>query len=193
MNGHPPPERRVPPGLTLLLGGARSGKSTFAVELGRAWAGSVTFLATAEPLDDDMTHRIDRHRAERPPWATVEEPLDLDGALGAVAADHLVIVDCLTLWVSNLLLAGVGEEQIAERARAAAEIAAARPAPVVAITNEVGWGIVPANELARVYQDALGRTNQCWAAAAARSLLLVAGRAVQLGDPWTALASDAPR
>lgn len=182
-------DRRVPAGLTLLLGGARSGKSAFAVELGRAWPGGVTFVATAQALDDDMARRVDRHRAERPGWATVEEPNELAGTLATIPADHLVIIDCLTLWVSNLVLADVDEASIAERARAAAAIAAGRAAPTVAITNEVGLGIVPDNELARHYRDVLGRVNGCWAQAAARSLLLVAGRALALGDPWDVLGS----
>ncbi len=91
--------------LTLLLGGARSGKSALAVEIGRRHGGPVTFLATSPHLDD-LSDRISRHRAERPPWPTVEEPLDLAGALGEVPADHLVVVDCLTLWVSNLMARG---------------------------------------------------------------------------------------
>lgn len=179
--------RNAPAGLTVLIGGARSGKSALAVELGHAHRGPVTFVATAQALDDDMALRIGRHRAERPPWATVEEPLDLLAALLAVPADHLVIVDCLTLWVSNLLLADVDDAEIVERARTAAVAAAARTAPTVAITNEVGLGVVPANELARRYQDALGRVNQCWTAVAARSMLLVAGRALALTDPWEVL------
>lgn len=177
----------VPPGLTLLIGGARSGKSALAVDLGLAWSGPVTFVATAEALDDDMAQRIERHRAERPGWDTVEEALALDATLAATPGDHLVIVDCLTLWVSNLLLADVDEAAIVEHARAASATAASRTSPTIAITNEVGLGIVPANELARRYQDALGRVNQCWATAAARSLLLVAGRAVELRDPWEML------
>jgi len=181
-------DRAAPPGLTLLIGGARSGKSALAVELGLAHRGPVTFVATAQALDDDMALRIDRHRAERPPsWATVEEPLDLVAALTAAPPDHLVIVDCLTLWVSNLVLADTDEATIAQRAQTAATLAATRTAPTVAITNEVGLGIVPANQLARRYQDALGRVNRCWATPAARSLLLVAGRALPLTDPWEAL------
>lgn len=176
--------RRVPAGLTLLVGGARSGKSGLAVELGQAYAGPVTFLATAQALDDDMSRRIERHRAERPGWATVEEPLALAAAIERSPADHLVIVDCLTLWASNTLLAGDDEAAIVAHAERAARAAATRSAPTIAISNEVGLGIVPANDLARRYQDALGRVNQRWAAAAARTLLLVAGRAVALHDPW---------
>ncbi len=180
-------DRRAPAGLTVLIGGARSGKSALAVELGRAHPGPVRFVATAQALDDDMARRIERHRAERPAWETVEAPLDLVAALHTAPPDHLVIVDCLTLWVSNLLLADADETTIAALAQAAAGVAAARISPTVAITNEVGLGIVPANELARRYQDVLGRVNQCWTAAATRSLLLVAGRALPLTDPWEAL------
>ncbi|MET0324108.1 MAG: bifunctional adenosylcobinamide kinase/adenosylcobinamide-phosphate guanylyltransferase, partial [Ilumatobacteraceae bacterium] len=103
--------------LTLLLGGARSGKSTLAVEIGRRHDGPVTFVATSEPIDGDMSDRIARHRAERPGWPTMEEPLDLAGALTAVDDGNLVIVDCLTLWVGNLLHRG--DDDVAVEAQSA--------------------------------------------------------------------------
>jgi len=169
---------------TLLLGGARSGKSAFAVELGRAWSGDVTYVATAPPIDDDMRDRIRRHRDERPTtWTTVEEPVDLGEALAAVdrrATDDLVIVDCLTLWVSNLMWAGRSDQQIEDAALQVAQSCTRRPAPVVAISNEVGLGVHPETELGRRYRDVLGRVNQRWADAADRSLLMVAGRAIRL-------------
>lgn len=175
--------------LTLLLGGARSGKSTLAVELGRRHEGPVVYVATAEALDDDMAGRIARHRVERPAdWRTIEEPLDLAGALTAASApDALVIVDCLTLWVSNAVLASWRDEDVEEMSASVAEAAAAGPANVVAVSNEVGLGLVPDNELGRRYRDLLGRVNQQWAAAADRTLLMVAGRALALTDPWELL------
>lgn len=173
----------MPRGLTLLLGGARSGKSSLAVELGRRHGGDVVVIATAVALDDDLAERIERHRAERPGWPTVEEPLELERALAEAPHDALVIVDCLTLWVSNLLWQGRADDEIAELARAAATRAASRRGPTVAISNEVGWGVHPETALGRRYRDVLGRVNQTWAGAAERAFVLVAGRVVRLDDP----------
>ena len=175
---------------TLLLGGARSGKSRLAVELGRRHDGPVTYIATAPAgADDDLDERIDRHRQERPvAWTTTEVEIELGRALGG-AGESFVIVDCLTLWVSNLLLAGVSSAAIEARATAAATVAAERPAPTVVVSNEVGLGVHPPTELGRTYQDLLGRVNQIWAAAADTTLLTVAGLAVRLTDPWTLLPS----
>jgi adenosyl cobinamide kinase/adenosyl cobinamide phosphate guanylyltransferase len=171
-------------GLVLLLGGARSGKSRLAVRLASAWGGAVVVIATAEPRDGEMAERIRRHRAERPPeWETVEEPVDLEGALAGVPEEAGVLLDCLTLWVSNLMERGLSDADIEDRARKAAELAASRRAETVAVTNEVGAGMVPANALARRYIDVLGRVNAIWAEAAERALLVAAGRAVRLSDP----------
>ncbi len=173
--------------LTVLFGGARSGKSALAVELGRRHEGAVTYVATAPVVDDDMAERIAHHRAERPAgWTTVEEPIELGAAI-AGAAGSMVIVDCLTLWVSNLMLAdgeSPDDAAIVRAAVATADRAASTPGPVVAISNEVGLGVHPETALGRRYRDVLGRVNQAWAAAADRNLLLVAGRAIPLGDPW---------
>jgi adenosyl cobinamide kinase/adenosyl cobinamide phosphate guanylyltransferase len=166
---------------TFLLGGARSGKSSLAVELARAWAAPVAVIATAEARDDDMAERIRVHRAQRPEtWATVEEPLDLEGALAAVPDTDGVVVDCLTLWVANLLDRGRTESQIEEASRAAAARARAREGPTVVISNEVGLGVVPATELGRRYRDLLGRVNTDWASAADSAALVVAGRTLPL-------------
>jgi adenosylcobinamide kinase/adenosylcobinamide-phosphate guanylyltransferase len=174
--------------LTLLLGGARSGKSSLAVEIGRRHAGAVTFLATAPVIDgdSDLAERVARHRAERPSWPTIEEPLDVAGAL-ACAGDDLVVLDCLTLWVSNLLHRGDSAAEIEALSAATASAAAARPGPTVAISNEVGLGVHPETDLGRHYRDVLGRVNQQWAAAADVALFLVAGKAIPLTDPWTYL------
>jgi adenosylcobinamide kinase/adenosylcobinamide-phosphate guanylyltransferase len=170
--------------LTVLLGGARSGKSALAQRLAGGWGGPVTVVATGQARDAEMAERIARHRAARPPgWRTVEEPLELEAALAAAGGDACVVVDCLTLWVSNLLEGGLADEEVDARARTAAAAAAARFAPTVAVSNEVGSGIVPADPLSRRYRDLLGQVNAVWAAAADRVLLLVAGRAVPLADP----------
>lgn len=177
----------MPRGVTLLIGGARSGKSSLAVEIGRVFhaaGGAVTVAATATASDADMEQRISRHRRDRPDWSTVEEPIELAEALESVPSDHLVIVDCLTMWVSNLMFAERSEEEVLTAAVTASSAAARRSEPVVVITNEVGLGVHPPTELGLRYRDLLGRVNQTWAASADRSLFLVAGRAVVLSDPW---------
>lgn len=170
----------------MVLGGARSGKSALAVEIGRRHAGGVTFVATSPPIDGDLAGRIARHRAERPAWPTIEEPVDVAGALLG-AGDDLVLLDCLTLWVNNLLRRGDSDAGIEALSATAATVAANRSAPTVVITNEVGLGVHPETALGRRYRDVLGRVNQQWAGAADVALLLVAGRAVPLHDPWTYL------
>jgi adenosylcobinamide kinase / adenosylcobinamide-phosphate guanylyltransferase len=174
--------------VTLLLGGARSGKSALAERLAARWDGPVTVVVTAEAGDAEMAERIRRHRARRPAdWRTVEEPLDLEAALALAPERALVVLDCLTLWVSNLLEEGLADQQVGRRARSAAAVAAARPAPTVVVSNEVGAGIVPADALSRRYRDLLGQVNAAWAAVADQALLLVAGRAVPLLDPLAVL------
>jgi len=174
--------------LTVLLGGARSGKSALAAQLAGSWAGPVTVVVTGQAGDAEMAERIERHRAERPrSWRTVEAPRELEPALTAAPDGGFVIVDCLTLWVSNLMGQGLAAGQVEQRARAAAAVAAARSGPTVAVSNEVGAGIVPAEAVARRYRDLLGQVNTIWAAAADQALLLVAGRAIPLLDPMTVL------
>jgi adenosylcobinamide kinase / adenosylcobinamide-phosphate guanylyltransferase len=167
--------------LTVLLGGARSGKSALAVRRARALGAPVVFLATAEALDGEMEERIRRHRAERDEgWSTVEAPLDLAVALGEAPAEACAIVDCLSLWVANLILQGHGEEDLVGLAHEGADIAAGRGGPTIAVSNEVGMGVVPEFELGRRYRDALGRVNAIWAERAAEAFLVVAGRSLPL-------------
>ncbi len=169
--------------LTVLLGGARSGKSALAVRTAVRTGRPVVWIATGEPRDEEFAARIEAHRASRPTeWTTIEEPVDLDAALGKVPDDACAVVDCLTLWVSNLIERDLDDAAIAQRASDTAAIAAARRVPTIAVTNEVGLGIVPANALARRYRDVLGRTNAAWVAAASRSSLVVAGRAIELTE-----------
>lgn len=174
--------------LTLLLGGARAGKSGLAMSLARELGASVAFVATARASDEEMAERIERHRAERPEaWTTIEEPVDLEGALGGVAPGATAIVDCLTLWVSNLLEDGCSDGEVLARAETAAEAAREREGETIAVTNEVGAGIVPMHPLSRRYRDLLGQVNAVWAARASRAALVVAGRVLPLGDPATLL------
>jgi adenosyl cobinamide kinase/adenosyl cobinamide phosphate guanylyltransferase len=170
--------------LTLLLGGAGAGKSRLAVRMAQAKGGPVVVIATAEARDEEMAARIRRHREERPSeWRTIEEPVDLEGALSSVPEDALALVDCLTLWVSNLLEQELPDVEIEERARKAAHRAASRSAGTVAVSNEVGSGVVPVNALARRYRDVLGRVNGIWAQEAARTALVVAGQVLPLSPP----------
>ena len=170
--------------MRLLLGGARSGKSVLAVRLAQSWAGPVVFVATAQARDADMAGRIEQHRRDRPAgWTTVEEPVELATVLMDASADAFLVVDCLSLWVSNLMEAGWEGERIEDAARAAVDILSARESPSVVVSNEVGLGVVPATELGRSYRDVLGRVNAAFAAAADSALLIVAGRALELGTP----------
>lgn len=165
-----------------MTGGARAGKSSLAVRLASASGLPVTFVATAEALDDEMKQRVARHRAERPKgWQTVEEPLALGTALDAIDPDQAVIVDCLTLWVSNVLLSDLGDDEIVNRAARAAEAAAERTTPTFVVTNEVGSGVHPSTDLGRRFRDLLGRVNITWATVAGEAFLVVAGRPLRLG------------
>jgi adenosylcobinamide kinase/adenosylcobinamide-phosphate guanylyltransferase len=166
--------------LLLLTGGARSGKSALAVRLASQQSAPVVFLATAQPGDEEMETRIAQHRHERPgPWRTIEEPLRLREAIDRVDGGHCVIIDCLALWTANAL-EQLGAEEVEARAAAAAAAASARPGLTVAVTNEVGLGLVPDNPLGRCYRDLLGQVNAIWATAADRAFLLVSGRVLDL-------------
>jgi adenosylcobinamide kinase/adenosylcobinamide-phosphate guanylyltransferase len=164
--------------LALVLGGARSGKSRHAEALVTALPPPWLYIATGEPRDNEMAARIAAHRARRGvQWRTVEAPHDLAGALASAPADAAVLVDCLTLWLSNVMLAGADVEvEIARLERALAD----RGGHTVLVANEVGLGIVPDNALARRFRDAAGRLNQRLAAAADRVVLLVAGVPVKV-------------
>ena len=174
--------------LILLLGGARSGKSSAAQRLAQRLAqtgGRVLFIATAQALDADMARRIAAHRAGRPAaWDTLEEPFDP----AAAAAPHLgrydtVVLDCLTMWVSNLLLRhedSAAEPALLDAAGRLLALIEGSPAAWIVVSNEVGLGVVPPSPLGRTYRDALGRVNQLVAARADRVYLLVAGLALEL-------------
>jgi adenosylcobinamide kinase / adenosylcobinamide-phosphate guanylyltransferase len=152
--------------LVVYVGGARSGKSRIAVERAESAGAPVTFIATGEAGDDEMAERIARHRAGRPEgWTTIEEPVELERALAGVAAGDTVVVDCLSLWVAN---GGDGA------------VPAPRAGLTIAVTNEVGLGIVPENALARAYRDDLGRVNAAWVEAADEAYFVVAGRVLRL-------------
>ena len=160
--------------LTFVLGGARSGKTSYALR--EAWnrpGDRHVMIATAQAHDAEMAERIARHRAERGEgWTTVEAPLDLAGAVAGLGAGDVAVVDCLTLWLTNHLLAEADlGQQVAELTRALA----ASPAALYVVSNEVGQGIVPDNALARRFRDEAGWMNQAVAAAADRAVLVAAG------------------
>lgn len=169
------------PALSLIVGGARSGKSGLAERLVRAADRPRRYIATAEAWDDEMRDRIARHRLDRGEnWITVEAPFDLPAALADAAADEVVLIDCATLWLTNHLLAEHDPDHETTHLLAAL---AACPAPVTVVSNEVGWGIVPENALARRFRDAQGRLNQRIAAEAGLVIGVMAGLPIVLkGD-----------
>ncbi len=170
---------------SFLLGGARSGKSSLGVRMAQDWDSQlqvgVSFVATAEAFDDEMEDRIGRHQRERPTtWSTLEFPRDLAEGVKR-QPNGILLIDCLSLWVSNLLLDGVND--IEERADAVVAVLQQRRDPSVVVSNEVGMGIVPENALARRYRDVLGRVNAKFASGADEAYLVVAGQVVALSAP----------
>lgn len=180
----------------MILGGARSGKSAMAERMAREMGGRVTYLATAQALDEEMRQRIENHRAARPQeWRTVEEPLELAQAVTRAAAESdVLLVDCLTLWVSNQLCLIEAPESTPEWHAALGELARrlegsvaqllegvrSGEATALVVSNEVGLGLVPPTALGRAYRDLLGMVNRRLAAEAGQVLLMVAGLAVDV-------------
>jgi adenosylcobinamide kinase / adenosylcobinamide-phosphate guanylyltransferase len=167
----------------LVIGGARSGKSRFAQQLAEAHGGDIALIVTAEVLDDEMAARVDKHRAERPAhWRVIEAPIELPEAIAAACtSDSFVLVDCLTLWLSNVLC--TRPEELKSRVDALTAAVQAARGQLVLVSNEVGWSIVPENALARAFRDEQGRLNQRVAALAERVTLVAAGLPLQLKAP----------
>jgi adenosylcobinamide kinase / adenosylcobinamide-phosphate guanylyltransferase len=166
--------------ITFILGGARSGKSAYALREASLFGGAKAFIATAEGLDQEMEERIARHKAERgPSWTTFEEPINIKKVLENIRTKYpVVLIDCLTLWVSNLLHGELNVEDEFEDL-----VAALRDCPdshIYIISNEVGMGIVPEYALARTYRDRLGILNKMIAAIASTVILMVAGIPLQI-------------
>ncbi len=170
------------PQVTLVLGGARSGKSRYAERLVEARPGACTYLATAQALDAEMSERIRRHRERRGPrWETLEESIDIVGALERTARpDGTVLVDCLTLWLSNLLTA---KRDIEAEATKLVAVLPSLSGPVVLVSNEVGLGVVPDKALARAFTDHAGRLHQRVAEAAQSVVFMAAGLPLALKSP----------
>lgn len=160
--------------ITLVLGGTRSGKSSFAQHLAEESNGKLIYVATAEAFDDEMTDRIARHRLDRGPrWQTVEETLELTAAITNHSNQQTtLLVDCLTIWLSNIMLA---DRDIAIAMDELAQALANAPGPVILVSNEVGSGIVPESALGRQFRDEAGWMNQRIAAAADDVALITAG------------------
>lgn len=169
--------------LVLVTGGSRSGKSGYAQHRAEETPGSRLFVATCPVMDAEMAQRVRRHREAREGkgWITLEEPVDLEGALDRAQDRQIVLVDCLTLWVNNLMYHAeqahrdLDEPQMADRAAALAAVCKRHPGTVLLVTNEVGWGIIPENALARRFRDLAGRCNQVIASAADEVVLVVCG------------------
>lgn len=164
--------------LTLVLGGARSGKSRHAERLVEATPAPWTYVATAQAFDDEMRARIATHRERRGAgWHTADAPLDLATAIRSAPPGRALLVDCLTLWLTNVMLA---DRDVAAEAEALIAACREAPGPLVLVGNEVGLGIVPDNALARRFRDAAGRLHQDLAAAADRVIFMVAGLPLQV-------------
>jgi adenosylcobinamide kinase / adenosylcobinamide-phosphate guanylyltransferase len=169
----------------LVLGGCRSGKSSHALQLAEGMGRRRIFVATCVPRDDEMQARVDRHRRERSgSWSTLEIPTHLADAIRTHGHEaDVMLVDCLTLWLSNLLMNTQEIQQIRRRIDGVAAAVKSAPCSVILVSNEVGAGIVPENRLARLYRDLAGWTNQAVAAACNQVIWTVAGIPVTIKPP----------
>ena len=163
--------------LSLVLGGARSGKSSFALKLANRKGKEKFYLATAEAFDEEMKKRIEHHKKKRTgSWKTIEEALDITGVLKKLRSQcDVVVIDCMTLWLSNLLHQGYDDEAIAIKTKELLDTIKGNDYLLIAVSNEVGMGIVPDNKLARDFRDLAGRLNQEMAAAADEVYFLLSG------------------
>jgi len=165
--------KKMLPGLTLVLGGAASGKSAFAETLVTGTGQPRVYLATAQAFDDEMRAKLARHRETRgPDWHTIEEPLDPGTALATVSADTVVLLDCATMWLSNVMLA---EHDLAAAQSQLLDSLVTCAAPIVVVSNEVGLSVVPENALARRFRGAQGQLNQALAAKSDLVVNVIAG------------------
>lgn len=169
--------------MIFLVGGARSGKSSLAASIASRPGRPVRFVATARADDPEMQSRIDAHRRHRPgDWVVVEEPIDVEAAIAGAGADDTIVLDCVTIWLSNLM---VDRDDIEILGMVDAAIAAAgrHSGEVIVVSNEVGSGVVPMHPVGRRFRDLQGRANQRFADAADSAYLVVAGRALRLEGP----------
>lgn len=171
-------------GYTLVLGGARSGKSRYAQRVAEAAAAAAASgtkpiaIVTAQIYDDEMADRVAKHREERgDAWETIEAPLDLPQTIEALGEGDVAVIDCMTLWLTNVMLA---DKDIGQQTRELLVALKSTQAEIWVVSNEVGWGIVPDNALARRFRDEAGRLNQALADSAAHAVLIVAGMKLDL-------------
>jgi adenosylcobinamide kinase/adenosylcobinamide-phosphate guanylyltransferase len=176
-------KNRTPARRVLILGGARSGKSSCAEALAGRSESAVTMIATAEPFDDEMWARIVAHRRSRPTeWTTIESPLRLAEALARVPSADTAVIDCITVWMGNMFHHGAMEADVHLEVERFITTMSQRRGATYIVSNEVGLGIVPADEMTRTYRDVLGRVNSRLAACVDRAVFMVAGRALELRD-----------
>jgi adenosylcobinamide kinase/adenosylcobinamide-phosphate guanylyltransferase len=163
--------------LLVVTGGTRSGKSRYAVERAQEWGSQVLYVATCQPADAEMRARVRRHQAERPQtWTTIEPVDDISAVVQRYdARTDGILLDCLTLYVASLLMADLGEDEVAQEVEKLCLALRDAPCPSAIVTNEVGWGVVPETPLGRLFRDAAGRANQVAARHAAEVVLMVSG------------------
>jgi len=163
--------------ITFILGGARSGKSSYALKLAREYGGKVAFIATCQPLDAEMKKRIGLHKKSRPTqWQTFEEPKDAASLLKKIGAKFdSIIIDCLTLLICNLMMDNQGEAAVEKKLKDMLNTLDKIKAQAIIVSNEVGLGLVPANKLGREFRDIAGKANQIVASKANKVLFMVAG------------------
>jgi adenosylcobinamide kinase/adenosylcobinamide-phosphate guanylyltransferase len=162
---------------TFVVGGARSGKSSFAMTLAESCAPPRLYVATAQSLDSEMEERIRRHREERGDgWETLEEPMEVPGSVMRAGGGYrVVLIDCLTLWLTNLLMAGLDDPSVLSTVEGLISACRGSSAKVIAVSNEVGLGLVPENPLSRRFRDLSGTMNQKMAAAASEAWFVASG------------------
>ena len=162
--------------VTFITGAVRSGKSGFAVELAKKTKAKVVFLATCRADDNEMRKRVSKHKRSRPKtWTTIEEYIDLASVIKDLSSHQVLIIDCLTLWVSNLLTIGLKPRQISKAIKEFLAALKAAKVSIIIVSNEVGWGIVPANKMVRDFRDISGKLHQEVAKISDRVYLMVSG------------------
>lgn len=168
--------------ITFILGGARSGKSSYALKIAKDRPGKVAFIATCEAKDKEMKGRIAIHRTTRPShWTTFEEPRNIDKRAGKISPSFkTVIIDCLTLWITNLMMENMTPASIEKKARQLVSIMKKMKADSIVVSNEVGLGIVPDNKLARDFRDIAGRVNQIIAGRSDKVYFMISGIPMKL-------------
>jgi adenosylcobinamide kinase/adenosylcobinamide-phosphate guanylyltransferase len=170
--------------LIFITGGRRSGKSAYALDLGETLGEERLFIATGEPIDDEMTERIERHQRERGDrWDTIEEPVRVSEAIEGAASYDVILLDCMTLWLSQIAYKNgeaVSEAEVLKEITTLADTCTAAPATVIAVSNELGMGIIPDNPVARKFSDLSGHMNRIMAAHADEAVLVVSGIPVKI-------------